>query len=340
MIKFDELVDRVLRRIPDEYDKRQGSIIWLSVVAIIPEIIKIMAESEYVKSQFLMKNVKGSELDDRILDITPEVIRLPATNALLKGKLVSDKIVPNGSRFTGGKLSYEVITHVEDSEYILKCEQAGDIGNSYLGRIIPVSAIDTLKSSHLISIYTPGYNQESDESLLSRYYEHLRLPATSGNEAHYILWAKEVEGVGDVKVVPLWDGPGTVKVVIIDDNKETASEELLNKTYKYIESKRPVGADVTVTSAKVKDILVEADIKLAQGYLMRDVKHEFENKLDIYRQDISFKENYVSRAKIGSLLLSINGVLDYENLRINDSIENISLESEEVPIFEVKLDEM
>ena len=38
------------------------------------------------------------------------------------------------------------------------------------------------------------------------------LPATSGSKYHYIQWAKEINGVGNAKCLPLWNGNGTVKL--------------------------------------------------------------------------------------------------------------------------------
>ncbi|MGK5506723.1 baseplate J/gp47 family protein [Brevibacillus formosus] len=69
-----------------------------------------------------------------------------------------------------------------------------------------------------------GFDAESDEDLLKRYYQRIRTPATSGNKAHYKNWAMEVQGVGDVRIVPLWDGVNTVKVIIIDSDKKPASQ--------------------------------------------------------------------------------------------------------------------
>ena len=73
------------------------------------------------------------------------------------------------------------------------------------------------------------YEEETDGALLERLLFAVRQPATSGNVYHYIEWSTSVSGVGAVKVLPLWNGNGTVKVIVVDANKDTPSEELLQK---------------------------------------------------------------------------------------------------------------
>ena len=69
-----------------------------------------------------------------------------------------------------------------------------------------------------------GYDEETDAELLDRYLFKVRNPATSGNKNNYELWAREIEGVGGARCIPLWNGNGTVKVVIIDANLNVADE--------------------------------------------------------------------------------------------------------------------
>ncbi|PKB52312.1 hypothetical protein CRH03_25265 [Clostridium sp. HMb25] len=51
----------------------------------------------------------------------------------------------------------------------------------------------------------------------------------------------ECNGVGAAKVFPLADGPGTVKVVIADEDRSGASAALINKVKEHIEGLRPIG---------------------------------------------------------------------------------------------------
>ena len=61
---------------------------------------------------------------------------------------------------------------------------------------------------------------------------------------------KSVPGVGEAKCIPLWNGPGTVKVVIVDADSQVAPIELIQKVQKFIDDVKPIGATLTVSTAE------------------------------------------------------------------------------------------
>ena len=157
----------------------------------------------------------------------------------------------------------------------------------------------------------------------------MRTPATSGNENHYKEWAMEVTGVGNAKVFSTWDGPNTVKIAIVNANGGIASEDLVKNTFEHIEEKRPIGAIVTVVTAKPKPIDISVKI---DGVL--DIK-ELEEKISAYFKTFSFNSGYVSVSKIGAYIISCANVTDYDNesLKLNGMKENVKLEAEELPVL-------
>ena len=176
-----------------------------------------------------------------------------------------------------------------------------------------------------------GTNTETDEELRDRFFDTIKKSYTSGNVAHYEMWTKEVNGVGLCKVYPCKNGNGTVEVVITDSNMLGASSELIESVKANIEEKRPIGANVSVVSATEKVINITANIILASGYAVEEIKSEFTEKIVEYLKDISFKTSYVSNARLGNLLLDTNGVFDYTEFKINNLTSNIALNDVEVP---------
>lgn len=73
-----------------------------------------------------------------------------------------------------------------------------------------------------------GFDEETDDELRERLLFKVRQPATSGNINDYIEWGTSVEGVGHITVVPLWNGNGTVKLLVTDSNGQPASPDLLS----------------------------------------------------------------------------------------------------------------
>ena len=75
---------------------------------------------------------------------------------------------------------------------------------------------------------------EIDEELRKRYFETINEKSFSGNVADYKKKTKEINGVGAVKVIPIWNGPGTVKLTILDSDYNKASEQLINNVQEII----------------------------------------------------------------------------------------------------------
>ena len=166
-----------------------------------------------------------------------------------------------------------------------------------------------------------GYDAETDQELLERYILKVRTPATSGNTYHYKQWALSIDGVGAAKVLPLWAGPGTVKVIITDSNHHTASADLIKAVADYIESVRPIGPTITVTSPVPVTINIKATV--TGNINMEAIK----NAINTYFSAVS---GSVSLARIGKLLLD-SGLSDYDSLTLNDEAKSIKLTDEQLP---------
>ena len=48
---------------------------------------------------------------------------------------------------------------------------------------------------------------------------------------------------------------------------------------------------------------------------------------------MAFKDNYISFAKVGNIIIDSTGVLDYSDLKINDGTSNILIEDDEVAVL-------
>lgn len=189
--------------------------------------------------------------------------------------------------------------------------------------IYGVSAVTNPEAAH------DGYDEEDDETLRKRLLDHLQKPAQSGNKNHYIEWAQSVPGVGTAKCLPLWNGNGTVKVIITNINGDIASDTLVKTTAEYIESMRPIGATVTVVSCT--PLTINLAFKRVSGTAdVETIKKAVTN----YLKATAFTQAYVSYAQIGDTLLSTaTGLIDYSGLQVNGGTENITLTLEQLPVI-------
>jgi uncharacterized phage protein gp47/JayE len=263
------------------------------------------------------------------------IVRKDAVSASGTVTVKGNGTLPNGSIFaTAASTQFKTLATViisGSTDVAVQAVIAGADGNVAAGEItvIPMS-IPGITGVVNAEAMHDGYDEEDDSGLLSRYLTHVRTPGTSGNKYHYMEWATSVSGVGAAKVIPLWNGPGTVKVVIVNDNYEQASDTLVKNVTDYIEEVRPIGATVTIASAapKVINISVTVDGTLNETTFKTNVKNYFvELEKNIINSSASA---YISIAKIGAILLTDTGVNDYSNLKMNNETVNISLTSEEI----------
>ncbi|MCB2309051.1 baseplate J/gp47 family protein [Clostridium estertheticum] len=330
---------RLLEGIDDSYDKSEGS--------FFSDIVKTNAlefEQQYVVvSEVLDKafidTSYGDYLDRKVIE--QGIIRNPATHASGHVTITGQEgsTIAIGNKVASDTLTYAVlesktIDATKNMTVAIECDDLGSIGNCPIGAIkyFPVTLAGLVEVTNG-ELLTNGYNAETDEELRQRYLEKVQTPPTSGNKYNYLSWAKEVIGVGDAKIFPLWNGNGTVKVVIVDSNKVAADTALINAVITNIEENRPIGATVTVISATEKLINIALTLVIDNAnYKIDQIKESIQINIAEYLATIAFQEIYVSYAKIGSLIIATTGVLDYSNLTVNGGTANITVGAEEVAI--------
>lgn len=340
-IKDEEEIKRdMLDRVSNTLDKSQNSFIHDALAPAALELASAYMYLEYIQDKLNVENLEGEELETYVYQRSG-ITRRPATKARAIVKIEGEEgaVISRGDLVAAGDINFIVLESksigVEGfTEVEVECEELGTIGN------VPADAITQFPISipGITNVYNPepatgGYEEESDNELLERYYEKIKTPAISGNKHHYLVWAKEVAGVGDARVIPLWDGPGTVKVVIIDSNKQPASQELVDSVKAHIEEERPIGADVTVTSAQPKKIDIELTIIKDEMHTLEQVKANIRKGISDYFAEVAFRQDFISYAHIGRIVLESKGILDYSNLLIDGDTKNITINYEETPIL-------
>jgi uncharacterized phage protein gp47/JayE len=131
---------------------------------------------------------------------------------------------------------------------------------STLTLVSPISGID---DTQLILTYpTGGTEAETRAELINRLLQRVQNPPGSGNIADYQRWALSIDGVGRAWTLDAedWFGAGTVGVVISTASLEVVSTAVKNDVETYIESVRPIGADVSYVDIEPKENLVEISI--------------------------------------------------------------------------------
>ena len=175
-----------------------------------------------------------------------------------------------------------------------------------------------------------GTDDEKDAALLQRYHDHLQRPISSGNKNHYAAWAKEVEGISHAETVSLWNGPGTVKVIVAGPDKDPVDETIIANCAAHIEQERPIGASVTVVTVAEKAVDVVASVTLIAGHTTDEVAEELTAALGGLMASFPFgTSNLLRYSRSLALLLDCEGVEEYHSFTLNGGTANITAEAEE-----------
>lgn len=328
-LTYEGLLQSMLDKVPGNVDKREGSIIYDALAPCAYFLAQQNFQLENYINLVFADTAVGEYLDKAVAAFG--MTRKEAVFAT-RGMITSGAVAV-GTRWGINEIVYVVISSLSETEYEIKCETAGEVGNQYSGAMQPISNVSGI-AAELTDIIVSGEDEESDDAFRARFYQKVRLPATSGNAYHYEQWALEVPGVGATKVFPLDSGPGTVTILVANSDK-SVDQALEAVVAEYIELVRPIGASVTVDSPAVTAINIEADV-LLDGTKNRDsVLSTFKESLNSYLNGLVFIDYRVSFAKVGSLLLNTEGVADYNNLKLNDTAANIIIAKKAIPVMGV-----
>ncbi len=234
-------------------------------------------------------------------------------------------------------ISTEKHTIGEDgtADIAVEAVEPGTSSNVMAGTVtLAVSRVQGITGVSNPEPITGGTDAEDDESLRGRIMEAFSSSSASfvGNISDYQRWAKEVTGVGDAVIIPEWDGPGTVKVIVTDGNGEPANEHIREMVYEHIVSPdvplqrlAPIGAFVTVAAPENVDISYSVDVKLKEGYALDAVREAFLANLGEYYK-MAMQEGMLMYNHVASFLLHTEGVGDFTNLEVNGGTGNIPLD--------------
>ena len=339
---YEELLQRCLDRIPSTLDKRQASVIYNALAPCCAELAQLWIKLASTYDLVFVDTAVGEALDALVKQ--NGMTRKEATYALRKGEF--NMVVPVGSRFSDGTLNYivtENITGTNNSR--LECETAGAVGNTYYGSLIPISYIDGLTTAELTDIIDSGEDIESDDALRERYLEWVTAPEFGGNISDYQVKVKALTGVGGCKVIPVWNGGGTVKLIITNSTYGVPDQSLIDYVQQEIDPTgdqtglgiAPIGHVVTVVGAEEASLSVACKLVLETGKTIEDVQTNINNIVDNYFSYLAStwdsQENLIIRiSQLETRVLGVDGVLDINSLTVNGTTNNIQLTLAQIPV--------
>ncbi len=346
-VDINSVHNTMLTEIPDEYQKTEGFPTYDLTRGMAFAVLAVWLKAKEIEEKQDVDNLTGDELT-RVVFQRKGTERKIATYA--KGKL---RIVEGSGTIKAGDtfasesglqyISLETKDVVSGDYINIQCTTSGTNGNVAKGTItqmpVTIAGINSVINDGPI---VGGEDIESDDDLRERYYSDLREPATSGNVYHYKQWAKEIEGVGEANVIGLWNGDNTVKVIIIDSDRKPASKDLVNRVQEYIdpgskgigEGEAPVGAYCTVVSAEAVPInITVTGVTHTATSTKSTIEVSIKEQVTAYLKKIAFKQDFVSAAQIGNIIIDSDGVTDYDGYTVNGQTTKVALQKTQVAIL-------
>ena len=155
-VTYEEILKRMLDRVPSDVDKREGSIVYDALAPAAVEIQLMYTELHAVLNELFADTASREYLIKRALErgLHPK----EATYAVLKGEFDLD--IPIGSRFSLETLNYVAVERIAKGQYKMQCETIGTAGNTLFGTLIPIEYIRGLSQAELTELLIPGEDDE------------------------------------------------------------------------------------------------------------------------------------------------------------------------------------
>lgn len=258
-ILFDESEEAILSRLLDpfaqqsdpaqRFDVAEGSFLYDLFEPIGLEFLRQYERLNQIAAVCFIRGAYGSYLDSHgeQLRLPRQAARFADITLTIEGE--TGTVIPYGTRYTTPSSGDEEEEQAEFATLAAvtipaagtvavnaRATVAGAAGNVAARTV--TQPVDVILGVISITNENPalgGANVEDDDGYRGRLVEALQAAPGAGNARDYDVWAKEVSGVEESVVFPLWAGAGTVKVVVFGPGRTIVPVSVLKDAQSYID---------------------------------------------------------------------------------------------------------
>ena len=343
---YEVILQRMMTRVTSKYpnlDNREGSVLFNALAPAALELAIMYTELNTSRNESFVNTASREYVLISCEDMGMDITQFEESAGVHKGEFNVE--VPIGSRWSCELYNYIVTELIGFNsstnyyEYQLLCETAGTAPNNQTGDLVAITDIPNgLTYAKVTECLIEGENETPDEDVKTAYYDYVKNTVADGNINQYKQWCDEYNGIGNSKIIPLWNGDNTVKVSILSASNRAASEELIAEFQKYLDPETkgmgdgvaPIGAFVTVSTATEIPINITATVSMKQGYTDTS---KIATELTNYFGKLAYEATKVSYMNVGAIILSVDGVESLNDLKINGGSVDINLGVEEIPVL-------
>ena len=268
-------------------------------------------------------------------------------------ELVTGVIFCTPATDTGPAIEYKAVEDAvigEDGTALIPVEavESGTSSNVAANTVVLMARPD--KNITAVSNPEPitgGTERESNDDFYDRIAAEYENSMTYlGNDSDYIRWAKQA-GAGDCIVVSVAEGPGTVKLVLVDGNGQPANDKLVQDVYNYIVS--PDDRSKRLLPTACSRLICEPATTVKVDFTITGFIYDETTSIEQIKKDFAaaVKAVFVSAVKaiyaeakkegilryndVRPIISDISGVEDFDTFLMNGDMKNLKLDSEEYP---------
>lgn len=342
---YENILSTALSEIDDDVLKIEGSLVRNAISALAKELEKAYAQLDYLLAQMDPEQADFENL--KKLASQRAIYPSEATYAVVQ--IEANVNLPVGARFNLSAYNYAVTGTVNAPahKYTAVCEEAGSGPNGLTGKLTPITYVEGLEEATITAVLVAGEDADGKEELLEKYKGSFKSTSFAGNVAAYKEKLLSMDGVGGCKVYPVWNGAGTVKLVLQGSDGKGISDYLIEEIQEEIcpEASKgygfaPIGHTVTCISVEEVQVNITTEITFGTGYSWEtceaDIIEAIEKYIASTRKGWGTGKNtdtiilYISRLE--AAVLDVEGVIDIQDTTLNGQAVNLQLEDDQIPV--------
>lgn len=347
----DKTVDKILASMLSQFgaDVRtdEGSLAWNACAKIADAL-----ETIYEQLDEIRENLTPDTMDlDHLIALSEQigVAYKEATPAIARG--VFTQAIEKGTQFYCGDFTYTSGDLIEGTtyNYYMICDEEGTEANTNTGELIPVDYVEDYEGGNITEVLTLGTDDEDEEVFRARIQDSYGAKAFGGNKADYQMYIDSLDGVGGCKPRRRESDSPYVKVYLLSDTYLAPSATVIANVQDAVDPTEtsgegdgmaPICHHVQIVSVSTSTLPVSCTLTLDTGYTVSSVETAIHSALETYFANL--RKNWESNgnnktvvrlSQIEARILTVEGVIDVTNTKINNAASNAELTFEYIPLL-------
>ena len=341
----DIIMQEMMSQFGPEIRTDEGSLAYNACAKIAEKLEEVYGDMDQINDNM----IPSTQDDSHLIEYGTErgINYRYATAPIVRG--VFQQEIENGERFTCNDYTYTATEAIEDAKYNyrLTCDTDGIVANTNLGQLEPEDYVEDYQGGEITEILIAGENDEDIEIYREKVINSFKSTAFGGNRADYRNFVNSISGVGGCKPKRASEDNPLINIYVISNDFNKPSDDLIDKIQTAVDPEEnsgegdgmaPICHHVKIKSVYEANISVLTDITFDTGYSVETSKSKIETVISDYLSELrqswesrELEDTIIRISQIDSRILSVEGVLDVSNTKLNGESENLILDYTFIP---------